>query len=169
MIRVYEGAYAKFDPTKHPARKEIVPRHEKMHGVGDVVPDHVLSIKIFSDAQRNAGLNETNTLRGPDSESQPNLIEESSSQDHSKQGENLHIPEHVKQDSSEILSNLENLIEQTNNVQGGDNVREALIKAIREVHLGSSVAPKKELSRKQSGTTWSQKTTSSLENVKQST
>ena len=35
------------------------------------------------------------------------------------------------------------MIEQTNNVQGGDNVREALIKAIKEVHLGSSVAPKK--------------------------
>ena len=142
-IRIYEGAYAKFDPTKHPAGTEIVPRHEEIHGVGDAVPDHVLSIKILSDAQRNAELNETNALEGPDSESQPNLIEESSSQDHSKQGENLHIPEHVKQDSSEFLNNLENLIEQTNNVQGGDNVREALIKAIREVHLGSSVAPKK--------------------------
>ena len=97
-------------------------------------------IKILSDAQRNAELNEINALEGLDSESQPNLIEESSSQDKSKQGENLHIQGHVKQDSSEFLSNLENLIEQTNNVQGGDNVREALIKAIREVHLGSSVA-----------------------------
>ena len=49
----------------------------------------------------------------------------------------------MKQDSSESLGNLENLIEQTNDVQGGDNVREALIKATKEVHLGSSVAPKK--------------------------
>ena len=142
-IRVYEGAYAKFDPTKHPAGTEIVPRHEEIHGVGDAVPDHVLSIKILSDAQRNAELNESNALEGSESESQPNLVEESSSQDDSKQGENLHIPEHVKQDSSEFLENLENLVEQSNNVQGGDNVREALIKAIQEVHLGSSVAPKK--------------------------
>ena len=85
-IRVYEGAYAKFDPTKHPVSTEIVPRHEETHGVGDAVPDHVLSIKILSDAQRNAELNETNALEGPDSESQPNLIEESSSQGDSKQG-----------------------------------------------------------------------------------
>ena len=53
-IRVYEGAYAKFDPTKHPVGTEIVPRHEEIHGVGDAIPDHVLSIKILSDAQRNA-------------------------------------------------------------------------------------------------------------------
>ena len=65
-IRIYEGAYAKFDPTKHPAGTEI--------------------IKVLSDAQRNADLNETNALEGPDSESQPNLIEEPSSQDDSKQG-----------------------------------------------------------------------------------
>ena len=143
MALFHKGAYAKFDPTKHPAGTEIVPRHEEVHGVGDAVPDHVLSTKILSDAQRNAELNEANALEGPDSDSQPNLIEEPSSQDDSKQGENLHIPEHVKQDSSEFLSNLENLIEQTNNVQGGDNVREALIKAIREINLGSSVAPKK--------------------------
>ena len=51
--RVYEGAYARFDPT---LGQEFQPQHREIHGVADAIPNHVLSMKILSDRKRNISM-----------------------------------------------------------------------------------------------------------------
>ena len=135
-IRIYEGPYARFDPT---LGIEVQPKHEEIHGVGDAVPDHVLSIKVLSDATRNAELNEplVDTLTQPDPPD-PSMTS-SSTDEQLNQGENdhQHVPEHVEVDRIKFLETLEDLTAKALHLGAGTGVRDALIKAIKSVHDGS--------------------------------
>ena len=135
-VRVYEGSYARFDPT---LGVEVQPKHEEIHGVGDAVPDHVLSIKILSDATRNADLNEP--LVDPHTQPDPPnpSLTSSSTNEQLNQGENdrLHVPAHVEVDRIKFLETLEELKSTAPHLGAGTGVRNALIKAIKSVHDGS--------------------------------
>ena len=141
-VRVYEGSYAKFDPT---LGGEVQPKHEEIHGVGDAIPDHVLSIKILSDHTRNADMNEplvsgvddNNVYTQPDPHQHQNAVPE---QQHQGE-EDLHVPEHSSVDEMQFLSMLEKLRDNATQLNAGTGVRDSIVKAIKHIHDNSMGYP----------------------------
>ena len=141
-VRVYEGAYARFDPT---LGQEVQPQHREIHGVADAIPDHVLSVKILSDHKRNADMNESiiegvddsNMNTHPDPHQQQKAAPE---QQH--QGEkDLHVPEHSSVDEMQFLSALEELRDNAARLNAGTGVRDSIVKAIKHIHDNSTGYP----------------------------
>ena len=122
-MRVYEGAYARFDPT---LGQEVQPQHREIHGVADAIPDHVLSVKILSDHKRNADMNDP--LVDPNNQPDPpNLnMTSSSTGERLHQGEDdLHVPHHVTVDKMKFLKQLEELKEKASHLNSGTGVRDS--------------------------------------------
>ena len=140
-MRVYEGAYARFDPT---LGQEVQPQHREIHGVADAIPDHVLSVKILSDHKRNADMNDP--LVDPNNQPDPpnpNMISSSTGEQLHQGEDDLHVPHHVTVDKMKFLKQLEELKEKASHLNSGTGVRDSIVKAIKAVNDGDLGFPTK--------------------------